>query len=143
MEEIAMAAGFLDDRPRTRELVYILLAQRAARAMADLRLHSNELTLDEAVKYSVKWTPRGWLAEQGNTVWSEQHLYLEQPSYGSSYVVGKIHIDKLLADRAQQLGAEFRLRGFLDSFHAAGMIPVSLIRWEMTGNGDEIERLSR
>jgi hypothetical protein len=29
----------------------------------------------------------------------------------------------------------------MDDFHAAGMIPVSLIRWEMTGLTDEIEKL--
>jgi hypothetical protein len=29
-------AGMFDARPRTRELIYILLAQRAARALGDL-----------------------------------------------------------------------------------------------------------
>ena len=30
-----------DARPRSRELIYILLAQRAARALGDLRMHAN------------------------------------------------------------------------------------------------------
>ena len=141
MEELVMGAGYLDDLPRAQELVYILLAQRAARALAGLRMHSNEYTIQDAVDFAAKWTPRGWMPPESNTVWGEQQLYLEQPTYGTSYVIGKVAIDKLLADRAQQLGDEFSLGRFIDEFHAAGMIPVSLIRWEMTGLEDEIEKL--
>ena len=141
MEELVMGAGYLDDLPRAQELVYILLAQRAARALAGLRMHSNEYSIQDAVDFAAKWTPRGWMPPESNTVWGEQQLYLEQPTYGTSYVIGKVSIDKLLADRAQQLGGEFSLRRFIDEFHAAGMIPVSLIRWEMTGLEDEIEKL--
>ena len=32
MEEMMMHAGLFDDRPRSRELIWILLVQRAARA---------------------------------------------------------------------------------------------------------------
>ena len=141
MEELAMGAGYLDDLPRVQELVYILLAQRAARALAGLRMHSNEFTIQDAVDFAAEWTPRGWMPSESNTVWNEQQLYLEQPTYGTSYVIGKVAIDKLLADRAQQLGDEFSLGRFIDEFHAAGMIPVSLIRWEMTGLEDELEKL--
>ena len=35
-EELMMQAGMFDARPRSRELVYILVAQRAARALGDL-----------------------------------------------------------------------------------------------------------
>jgi uncharacterized protein (DUF885 family) len=66
-------------------------------------------------------------------VWGEQHLYLEQPSYGTSYLVGKIQIEDLLRTRARQLGNRFSLRQFMDDFFAAGMMPVSMIAWEMTG----------
>ena len=33
-----------------------------------------------------------------------------------------------------QLGAEFTLRRFMDEKDAAGLIPVSLLRWELTGD---------
>ena len=141
MEELVMGAGYLDSQPRAQELVYILLAQRAARALAGLRMHSNEYTIQQAVEFASKWTPRGWMPPESNTVWGEQQLYLEQPTYGTSYVIGKIAIDKLLADRAEQLGGDFDLGRFVDEFHSAGMIPVSLIRWEMTGLEDEIQKL--
>jgi hypothetical protein len=142
-EEMTMTAGYLDDRPRARELIYIMLAQRAARAMGDLMMHAQRWTLDEAVKYATDNTPYGWLSPQGNTVWFEQQLYLEQPSYGTSYVVGKIQIEKLLADRAKQLGDRFTLRQVMDEFHAAGMMPVSMIRWELTGLDDEILQMKK
>ena len=99
------------------------------------------LSLEEAVKFAVEWTPHGWFPEAGNTVWFDEQLYLEQPGYGTSYVVGKVHLEKLIADRAQKLGEKFRLKQFMDEFHAAGMIPLSLIRWEMTGLDDEIKKL--
>jgi hypothetical protein len=141
MEEMMMHAGLFDHRLRARELIYILLAQRAARALGDLYMHSNELTIEQAAQFAVEWTPRGWLTETGKTVWSEQHLYLQQPAYGTSYVIGKIEIEHLLAERARQLGDEFTLKRFMDEINAAGMIPVSLIRWELTGRDDEIKRM--
>ncbi len=137
-EEMMMHAGLLDARPRSRELIWVLLAQRAARALGDLMMHANQMTLEEAVRFASSQTPRGWLREDGSTVWGEQHLYLQQPAYGTSYVIGKIQVEHLLAARARQLGDGFTLREFMDELNGAGMIPVSLIRWELTGREDEI-----
>ncbi|MCH7474027.1 MAG: DUF885 family protein, partial [Gemmatimonadetes bacterium] len=114
MEEMMMHAGLFDDRPRARELIYILLAQRAARALGGLMMHANEWSMAEAVRFASEWTPRGWLPEDGNTVWGEQHLYLQQPGYGTSYIIGKIEIEQLMAERALQLGDDFTLKGFMD-----------------------------
>ena len=141
MEEIAMHAGLLDKKPRVRELTWIMLACRCARGIPDLKMHSNEFTLEEAVDFGVKWTPRGWMPKEGNTIWTDEDLYLQQPGYGTSYVVGKVHLEKLIADRAEQLGDKFDLKAFFDEFHTYGMIPLSLIRWEMTGRDDEIKKL--
>ena len=135
MEELAMGAGLFADSPRSRELVYIMVAQRAARAIAGLRLHSNEWSVDQAVRFASGNTPRGWFRPDGELVWFEQHLYLQQPGYGTSYLTGKALVDSLLAERARQQGDAFTLKGFLDDFFAAGLIPVSLIRWELTGEG--------
>lgn len=133
MEEMMMDVGFLDNHPRGRELIYILIAQRAARALGDLMMHANRYTLDEAARFAVSHTPRNWLTEDGSTVWGEQHLYLQQPSYGTSYLIGKMQIEKLLADRRRQLGDAFTLKRFMDEFTAVGLIPMSLVRWELLG----------
>lgn len=140
-EEMMLQAGMFDGRPRSRELIYVLLAQRAARALGDLRMHANELTLEEAAQFTSANTPRGWLRLDGRTVRGEQHLYLQQPSYGTSYLIGKIQIEALLAARRRQLGDAFTIRRFMDEFDAIGLIPVSLMTWELTGQlTDDIRR---
>jgi Bacterial protein of unknown function (DUF885) len=132
-EEMMLTAGMFGARPRSRELIYILLAQRAARAQGDLRMHARQATLEEAATFTSANTPRGWLSLAGRLVRAEQHLYLRQPAYGTSYLTGKVQIERLLADRRRQLGSAFTLKRFMDEFDAAGLIPISLIRWELTG----------
>jgi hypothetical protein len=141
-EELMMQAGMFDARPRSRELVYILVAERAARALGELYMVANLMTLEQAAAFACAHTPRGWLGMSGNLVRAEQHLYLQQPGYGTSYLIGKIEIEKLLAERKQQLGDRFRMKEFMDSFNAVGLIPASLVRWEMTGQkSEELERM--
>jgi len=141
MEELMLQAGLFEKRPRAKELIYTLVAMRCARAMGDLMMHSNEWSLEDSVKAGVDLTPYGWLLPDGETIWTDLRIYLQQPGYGTSYVVGKVHIDKLLADRAVQMSSGFTLQKFMDEFLGSGMIPVSLIRWEMTGLDDEIRKL--
>jgi uncharacterized protein (DUF885 family) len=132
-EELMMQAGMVDARPRSRELVYVLLAERAARALGDLKMHANAMTLEEASAFASANTPRDWLRLDGNLVRGEQHLYLQQPGYGTSYVIGKIEIEKTLAERRRQLGDRFTIKDFMREFNAVGLVPASLLRWEMTG----------
>ena len=132
-EELMMQAGMFEAKPRSRELIYILVAERAARALGDLRMTSGEFTLEQAAEFTSQNTPRGWLSLKGNLVRAEQHLYLQQPGYGTSYLIGKKQIEMLLAARKMQLGDSFRMKQFMDSFNAAGLVPASLLRWELTG----------
>ena len=141
-EELMMQAGMLDARPRSRELVYILLAERAARALGDLRMHANAWTLEQAATFASENTPRGWLSLKGALVRDEQFLYLQQPAYGTSYVIGKIEVEKLLAERKQAQGDAFRMSRFMEDFEAAGMIPAALMRWELAGRmPDDVRRM--
>lgn len=133
-EEMMLAAGMFDGKSRSRELIYILLAERAARALGDLRMHANQFTLDEASAFASKYTPRNWLRLDGKLVRGEQHLYLQQPGYGTSYVIGKIQVEEILAEQKRALGDAFSMRQFMDTFTATGLIPASLVAWEMTGN---------
>ena len=66
-----------------------MLANRAARGLASLRVQANEIGLDEAGKFHAGWTPRGWSDASSRLVGFEQLLYLRQPGYGPSYIVGK------------------------------------------------------
>jgi hypothetical protein len=141
MEELMAGAGLYDGRTRGREMVYVMIAQRAARGLAGLRMHSNQFSLEEARRFAHERTPYGWLKLDGDLVWGEQGLYLQQPGYGTCYLTGKAMLDKLLGERAQQLESGFSLRRFMDELNASGLIPVSMIRWEMTGLDDEARRL--
>ena len=141
-EEMMLQAGMFDARPRSRELIYVLVGQRAARALGDLHMHANMVSLEEAARFASANTPRGWLRLDANTVRTEQHLYLQQPAYGTSYLIGKIEIDRLIAARRRQLGDAFTLKRFMDEYNAAGLIPVSLLRWELTGQmPDDLARM--
>jgi hypothetical protein len=140
-EETMLQAGLLDEAPRAKELTWILLAFRAARALGDLMVHSGDWTVEEAVDFAVKNTPRGWVKPDGRTIWGDIGLYLRQPGYGTSYVYGKIQLERLIADRATQLGDKFQLGDFFDDYFSRGVIPASLIRWEMTGLDDVIKKL--
>jgi hypothetical protein len=143
MEEFMTDAGFLDNHPRGRELMYVLVGERAARALGDLMMHGNQLTYNQAVKFAVANTPRGWLRENGNTVWEEQFLYLQQPAYGTSYLIGKNDLARVIGELSAKQGDKFTLKSFMDQLNAIGMIPTSLVRWEMTGDGSEIARITR
>ena len=136
-------AGLYDDNPRAREVVWIMLAQRAARGLGSLYAHANEFTMKQAADFHVAWTPRGWMREDLDLLGFEQHLYLRQPGYGSSYVTGKYLLEQLLMERSKQLGDEFTSSRYFDEVNAAGMIPVSLIRWQLTGKDDEIRALTK
>lgn len=140
-EEMMLQAGMFDANPRSRELIYVLLGQRAARALGDLMMHANKLTLPEAAKFAATNTPRGWLRESAATVWFEQHLYLEQPGYGTSYLIGKIEAEKLLRSRVEQLGKAFSMKRFMDEFNAVGLVPIALVRWQLAGPSPDLVEL--
>jgi hypothetical protein len=75
----------------------------------------------------------------------EQHLYLRQPGYGTSYITGKYLLERTMADYAklnEERGEEFRMRDFFDRLNRIDSIPISLARWEMTGLDDEIRALT-
>ncbi|HEY9517516.1 MAG TPA: DUF885 family protein [Gemmatimonadaceae bacterium] len=133
-EEILLHAGLYDDNPRARELVWIMLANRAARGLASLYVQANELTLEQAGHFHGEWTPRGWAKAGDDLTASEQLLYLRQPGYGTSYVTGKIQFDQLMTkyEHQQELaGKPFVLREFIGRFNDEGMIPIPLIEAEL------------
>ena len=133
-EEMMMHLGLYDDNPRARELVWIMLANRAARGLASLYVQANQFTLEQAGQFQAEWTPRGWAKANDSLTVFEQLLYLRQPGYGSCYITGKMLVDELITGYAHQqdvAGKPFVLRDFMDRFNSEGMIPISLIESEM------------
>ena len=142
VEEMFMQAGLYDDSPRTKEIVYILIAQRAARGLGSLYAHANEMTMEEAGGIHSEYTPRGWMKTEKELLIFEQHLYLRQPGYGTSYITGKYLLENTLADyaRIQELQSKpFVLKDFFDTLNGIGNIPISLVKWQMTGSNNDLK----
>ena len=137
VEEMFMQAGLYEESPRSREIVYILIAQRAARGLGSLYAHANMMSMEEAGKIHSEYTPRGWMKTEKELLIFEQHLYLRQPGYGTSYITGKYLLEKAMTEVAlekEKSEQEFSLKNFFDTLSSIGNIPLSLGEWEMTGN---------
>lgn len=133
IEEMFLQAGIMDDIPRARELFYIALMKRAARVHIELEMQKGKYSLDEANAYLIENVP--FMEE--NLGRYDLEGYLRRPAYGSAYLIGKVQLEKLLSDRAIQLGDTLDLGAFHDALLTSGFIPLSLLRWEMTGRDDE------
>ncbi|MEC7771811.1 MAG: hypothetical protein VX798_11550 [Bacteroidota bacterium] len=142
VEEMFMQAGLYNDSPRAKEIVYIMIAQRAARGLGSLYAHANEMTMEEAGGIHSEYTPRGWMKTEKELLIFEQHLYLRQPGYGTSYITGKYLLETALADyaRLQELqGEPFVVKDFFDTLNSIGNIPISLGHWQMTGSKEHLK----
>lgn len=143
MEAMMLDAGLFDKEPRSREVVWIMQAQRAARGLAALYAQANLIDLKAAMAMQVSRTPNGWMSPDLPLLGFEQTLYLRFPGYGPSYITGKAQIEQLFAElaekeRAQLPGDSFTVKGFYDRLGDFGMIPVSMIRWQWLGATDEV-----
>lgn len=142
VEEMFMDAGLYDDDPRVREIVYIMIAQRAARGLGSLYAHANEMTMEEAGGIHSEYTPRGWMKTEKELLIFEQHLYLRQPGYGTSYITGKYLLEAAMADYGRIKGQDFKLKTFFDELNSIGNIPISLGHWAMTGVDEQVKSIT-
>ena len=135
LEEAMLQAGLFAEKPRVRELIQIFGIFRAARVPADVWLQTRQMDVDQVVEY---WLPRVPYLDR-NVARVDAEIYLRRPpGYGIGYTIGALQMQRLLADRKRQLGDQFKLKDFHDQLMAVGRLPLSLIRWEMTGLEDEI-----
>ncbi|MBX3724559.1 MAG: DUF885 family protein [Xanthomonadales bacterium] len=142
LEEAGLQLGFYErtGRPRTRELIWDFAIFRAARTVGDVRLQLNETDSRQVAAWWRSLTPN--LDDDVARVDAE--IYLRRPpGYGLGYTVGAFQMQKVLGERARQLGDDFVLGDFHDAFMAAGGIPIALFRYELTGLDDEVRGLWR
>ena len=140
LEEMLVQAGWLDARPKAREIQYILMANRAARLLPELKVQSNEWSFDEALASLTGRTPY-WMELNDDTAVYDMALYVRQPGLGINYYFGKVQIEELLAEVALKQGDGFDLKSFHDNFISRGIVPIALTRWEMTGNDDQVKKM--
>ena len=132
IEEMLLQAGLLDELPRARELFYIAQLARAVRIPAELAMQTGEMSLDEAVDYMVELVPY----MEDDLARYDLQIYLRRPAYGMNYTIGMAQLEELIAAEALRLGEAFDLGAFHDAFLSKGMIPISLIGWEMSGDDE-------
>lgn len=136
LEEGAQRLGLFEETPRVRELIDIFGIFRAVRVAGDIKLQLNQAKVADIVQEWQEWTP--WLDTDVARVDAE--IYLRRPpGYGLGYTIGMIEMQKLLADVRHQQGEKFVLKTFHDNLMTTGRIPMSLIRYDMTGLEDEVK----
>lgn len=136
LEEAMLQAGLFEDLPRVRELILVFGIFRAARVPADVWLQTGKMNVGQVVDYWLERVP--FLDE--NVARVDAEIYLRwPPGYGIGYNIGMLQMQRLLADRKRQLGENFELQAFHDDLMTYGWLPLSLIRWEMTGLDDEVQ----
>ncbi len=143
VEEMFMQTGLYENTPRSKEIVYILIAQRAARGLGSLYAHANLMSMEEAGKIHSEYTPRGWMKTEKELLIFEQHLYLRQPGYGTSYITGKYLFENALAEysRLNENDVTANLKDFFNKLIKIGNIPMSLFHWEINDDSSVISQI--
>lgn len=120
-EQLVLDEGLTTD-PRHR--IFQLKDQlwRACRVVIDVKLHTGDMTFDEAVDMLVNV---GHL-ERPNAV-GEVRRYTQSATQPMSYLMGKHQITALRDREQQRLGNRFNLQSFHDRLLSYGTIPVALI----------------
>ncbi len=103
---------------------------RAARIIADVKLHTGQFTVDECVQ---------WMNEALGVstdsfrefIRKEVRRYTFTPTIQMSYLLGKTEIMKIREAAQTRDGADFSLKNFHDALLAEGSIPPALLRTAM------------
>ncbi len=131
-EQMMLDEGYGNGDPKLRlgQLQDALL--RDARFIVGLRMHTGDMTFDQAKEFFVK---EGYqtrpIAEK------EAKRGTSDPTY-LVYTLGKLEIRKLRDDYRRLKGAQFRLQEFHDSFLKQGTAPIRIVRRELLGNDSPV-----
>jgi hypothetical protein len=137
-EEMMLAAGLYDDSPRSREIIYNFARLRALRVEVDVKLALGRFGIAQAADYLERTVPMDKQTAQG-----EAAGFATAPGLGIAYEIGKLQIERMLANRRLEQGANFTLRAFHDYVWSNGNVPLSLQRWELLGLDDDIKRVDQ
>ncbi|HJO02498.1 MAG TPA: hypothetical protein QGG47_00835 [Acidobacteriota bacterium] len=109
--------------------------------MGELMFIAKKLDYAGSTVLEAELTPYGWAVADSATMWDHKRDGLRAPGYEVAYPVGRAQLDKITADRAHQLGDAFSLPDLVDDVLEAGVIPLALVHWELTGLTDEVDKL--
>ena len=137
-EEMMLHAGFFDDSPRTREIIWNFMRLRALRVEVDVKLALGEFTIDQAAEYLQNTVPM-----DSSTAHDEAAAFATTPGQAISYQIGKLEIYDFMANAQRQKKDSFSLRSFHDFLWQNGNVPIALQRWEYLGLRDELDAVDR
>jgi hypothetical protein len=135
-EEMMLTMGLFDDSPRSREMIWNYARLRALRVEVDVQLALGTFTVDQAAEYLRTAVPM-----DESTAKAEAASFAASPGFAIGYQIGKLQIEKFLADARRQKGEHFDLQAFDDRLWRNGNVPVVLQRWEVLGEKDELNRV--
>ncbi|HVY60558.1 MAG TPA: DUF885 domain-containing protein, partial [Planctomycetota bacterium] len=124
-EELMAEEGYYGD-PKARLLQLRDLLWRAYRVVIDVKLHLQQMTVEEAIDLLVD----GAFCERSNAV-AEVKRYTLTPTQPMSYLIGKREIVSLRDEWKQQKGERFKLKEFHDKLLSFGTVPLGLVREAM------------
>lgn len=105
---------------------------RNARFVVGIKLHTGQMTMDQAVDFFVK---EGYQSRAVGEV--ETKRGTSDPTY-LYYTLGKLEIQKLRADVAKKQGKDFNLERFHDAFMQQGFAPIAIVRKAMLGDDSPV-----
>jgi hypothetical protein len=132
-EEMMLQAGYFDDSPRTREIIYNFMRLRALRVEVDVKLALGLFTIDQGAAYLEKTVPM-----DHSTALEEAADFASWPGQAISYQIGKIQIMRMLAAARRKQGDSFDVRRFHDFVWKNGNVPIALQQWEMLGDPHDV-----
>jgi hypothetical protein len=137
-EEMMLQAGYFDDSPRTREIIYNFMRLRALRVEVDVKLALGLFTIEEGAKYLETTVPM-----DRKTAMQESADFASGPGQAISYQIGKIQIMRMMAAARRKQGANFDVKQFHDFVWKNGNVPISLQQWELLGDAGDVPVLSK
>lgn len=132
-EEMMLQAGYFDDSPHTREIIYNFMRLRALRVEVDVKLALGLFTIPQAAKYLAETVPM-----DAETSLQEAADFASSPGQAISYQIGKIQIMRMLAKARRAQGAAFNLRAFHDFVWKNGNVPIALQQWELLNDPSDV-----
>jgi uncharacterized protein (DUF885 family) len=102
----------------------------------DVKLALGEFSIAQAADYLARTVPMDRQTAEG-----EAASFSSAPGLAIDYEIGKLQIERMLADRRLQLGDKFSLREFHDYVWNNGNVPLSLQRWDLLGLDDDIRKV--
>jgi uncharacterized protein (DUF885 family) len=135
-EEMMLDVGLYDDNPRSREIIYNFARLRALRVEVDVKLALGRFTIPQAADYLARTVPMDRGTAEG-----EAASFATAPGLGIAYEIGKLQIERMLAERRLQQSGKFSLREFHDYVWRNGNVPLSIERWELLGLDDDVKKV--